>query len=225
MNNTKRALQLAAGITSIVVSSIVSIIMLVGLASIEVIAEFLEQMDGVEDFPIDLFISIITIIYVIFIILNIAIIVIGSLLCPKPIKNGVVKNKTGLVITLLILNGINLLICIDFILFVIAILSILTMLIISLALKHNSTVVFANNILTTSSINVAEQLSDDVISEDVETIKQENQTSSNNEAKIITNEEIDSIENKLIQLKELKNNGAIDEEQYKEAVSNLFKNL
>lgn len=225
MNNTKRALQLASGITSIVVSSIVSLIMLVGLASIEVIAEFLEQMDGVEDFPIDLFYSIITIIYVIFIILNIAIIVIGSLLCPKPIKNGVIKNKTGLVITLLILNGINLLICIDFILFAIAILSVLTMLIISLALKHNSTVVFANNILTTSSINVAEQLSDNVISEDVETIKQENQTSSNNEAKIITNEEIDSIENKLIQLKELKNNGAIDEEQYKEAVSNLFKNL
>lgn len=224
MNNTKRGLQLAAGITSIVVSSIVSIIMLVGLASIEVIAEFLEQ-DGVEDFPIDLFVSIITIIYVIFIILNIAIIVIGSLLCPKPIKNGVIKNKTGLVITLLILNVINLLICIDLILFVIAILSILTMLIISLALKHNSTVVFANNILTTSSINVAEQLSDNVISEDVETIKQEDQTSSNNEAKIVANDEIDSIEHKLIQLKELKNNGAINEEQYKEAVSNLFKNL
>ena len=224
MNNTKRGLQLAAGITSIVVSSIVSIIMLVGLASIEVIAEFLEQ-DGVEDFPIDLFVSIITIIYVIFIILNIAIIVIGSLLCPKPIKNGVIKNKTGLVITLLILNVINLLICIDLILFVIAILSILTMLIISLALKHNSTVVFANNILTTSSINVAEQLSDNVISEDVETIKQEDQTSSNNEAKIVANDEIDSIEHKLIQLKELKNNGAINEEQYKEAVSNLFKDL
>ena len=224
MNNTKRGLQLAAGITSIVVSSIVSIIMLVGLASIEVIAEFLEQ-DGVEDFPIDLFVSIITIIYVIFIILNIAIIVIGSLLCPKPIKNGVIKNKTGLVITLLILNVINLLICIDLILFVIAILSILTMLIISLALKHKSTVVFANKILTTSSINVAEQLSDNVISEDVETIKQEDQTSSNNEAKIVANDEIDSIEHKLIQLKELKNNGAINEEQYKEAVSNLFKNL
>lgn len=224
MNNTKRGLQLAAGITSIVVSSIVSIIMLVGLASIEVIAEFLKQ-DGVEDFPIDLFVSIITIIYVIFIILNIAIIVIGSLLCPKPIKNGVIKNKTGLVITLLILNVINLLIFIDLILFVIAILAILVMLIISLALKHNSTVVFANNILTTSSINVAEQLSDNVISEDVETIKQENQTSSNNEAKIVANDEIDSIEHKLIQLKELKNNGAIDEEQYKEAVSNLFKNL
>ena len=99
------------------------------------------------------------------------------------------------------------------------------MLIISLALKHNSTVVFANNILTTSSINVAEQLSDNVISEDVETKKQEDQTSSNNEAKIVANDEIDSIEHKLIQLKELKNNGAINEEQYKEAVSNLFKNL
>lgn len=225
MNNTKRALQLASGITSIVVSSIVSIIMLIGLASIELVAEVMKQMDGMESYPIDFLVSIVTIIYVIFILLNIAIIVIGSLLCPKPIKNGVIKNKTGLVITLLILNGINLLICIDFILFVLAILSILTMLIISLALKHNSTVVFANNILTTSSINVAEQLSDDVISEDVETIKQEDQTSSNNEAKIVANDEIDSIEHKLIQLKELKNNGAINEEQYKEAVSNLFKNL
>ena len=93
MNTTKRVLELIAAIFSIVLGTILaigSILLLVGLNDIQ-------YVEGAN------LLQVITI----FILLgSAAIIIVASLLCPSPMKNGVMRKRFGLQIALSVLMGV-----------------------------------------------------------------------------------------------------------------------
>jgi len=94
MNTTKRNLGLAAAIMGIVFGSIYTLFSIIALAAIN---DIFGNVSGV---------GLLTAILVMIMLISIAMIVIGAMLCPNPVQNGILKNKNGIMIAFLVITGI-----------------------------------------------------------------------------------------------------------------------
>lgn len=194
MNKVKRNLEIAAAIISIISASIMSLIIILAILAL------LGLLEGVTVDKTGIFFgenteTILMIMLFIFLGIFITIIVLGSILCKTPIKYGVIQNRLGISITLLVLLGLMALNYISNGFIFILLSTAFGLLLASTILKHN-------NIL----------LHDDSYFEDRNFNKEDTKL-----------DNIDNLENKLTELKRLKDSGLIDENQYKESVDKLLK--
>ena len=93
-SNTKRNLELISGIFGIVLGSIYTFFSIIALAMIE------QMFGGVSG------VGLVQAVMVMIMLVSIGIIIFGALLCPSPMKNGVLKGKMPLVITYIVLCSI-----------------------------------------------------------------------------------------------------------------------
>jgi len=101
MNNKKRNIELISAVMSIVVGCLTFIGSIVQIAAIK------NYYNDVYYYTFNAATkSIIIFTFVILALVGIAAIVIGLLVCPNPYKNGTVKNRKGLIVTLLVLISV-----------------------------------------------------------------------------------------------------------------------
>lgn len=230
MNKAKRGLELASGIISIVIGSIMCLIFLVFIASVELVIEMIPEYEMIQDYLV--------IVSVFILLLNVAIIILGALMCPAGYQKGTIKSKLGRGIALSVLLGINFLLTIEVPLLMLANGATLILLIVSLCLKHDSpnfvypklNNVAVNNVVTTTSVNVSEELVKDNVQEYVENNEQvelspEPEKGPATAIYVENSSSIEDVETQLIKLKQLKDQGIIEEDQYKEAVRKLLSKL
>lgn len=221
MNKIKRGLELSGAIVAISVASILTFSCIILLFASDLIDLGLGEINFEKSFKLIVFL---------FLCLNVAIILIGSFMCPLRIKNSIVSSNTGKAIALLVLVAINFIIYIDTPFFAFAHLCSFGLILSSLFLKHNKIVVLSKPIIQTNihANNVAETLLEE------ENVPNENITSNdtvNNNAnetklaKIVDNNNVADIETQLIKLKKLKDEGLIDEQQYKDSVSKILSKI
>lgn len=230
MNKAKRGLELAGGIVSIVVGSISALIYLISIVLIDQMMELVYQMfpeysslEGIE--------SVFVIVLFIFMLISVAVIVLGATMCPKCIHNGIPKAKLGRSISLCIVLFVDLFIHIDQFLFLLGYGSAMVLLIVGLCLKHDKSTFVYPKLNSTSPEGVATGLTDsnepEVVEQDqpVEEIKEENSDKNEENVAKLVDDNVDDVESQLLKLKNLKEQGIIEEEQYKEAVRKILSKL
>ncbi len=221
MNKIKRGLELSGAIVAISVASILTFSCIILLFASDLIDLGLGEINFEKSFKLIVFL---------FLCLNVAIILIGSFMCPLRIKNSIVSSNTGKAIALLVLVAINFIIYRYIPFFAFVHLCSFGLILSSLFLKHNKIVVLSKPIIQTNipANNVAETLLEE------ENVANENITSNdavNNNAnetklaKIVDNNNVADIETQLIKLKKLKDEGLIDEQQYKDSVSKILSKI
>lgn len=216
MNKGKRGLELTSAIISIVMGSILALGSLVLLGSIDLLEEAaggdLQGMEGILKASM-----------VITLLLSVAIIILGSILCTSPIKNGKIKSRMGSSIALIVLLGLLALMELSssffyFLLFATP----CGLLIASICMKHNKVLASFN----AGTVSTATMMSTPTADEMFEKVILEPEQKTTTEQPVVENNtSVESIESQLLKLKELKDNGVIDEEQYKEAVGKLLNKL
>ncbi len=205
MNKGKRGLELASAIISIIMGGILAFGSLILLSSIEVYEEIL----GVEFQGLEIILKISMVIVLAF---ALAIIILGAILCTSPIKNGQIKSRMGVSISLIVLLSLLMLMELSSSLFYAILFAIPCGLLIgSICMKHNKKI---------------------IVNDDKETDDDFEKSVLDAEQKIIVdvnanenNDSVEAIESQLLKLKELKDKEVISEEQYKEAVNKILNKL
>lgn len=209
MNKTKRGLELAAAIISIVIgslSSFVGLILLMGGSCYSSLGYYTD--DYATNAVYNTFGGLMVVISLFVLGIGISTIILGAKLCSSPIKNGVIVNRFGSSIALIVLLGLETLFSLTSLLSFLFYATPLVLLIVSICLKHNK-----------------EEINVEVTEKNVPILTENNINNNQTEDAPQTTETIDSIESQLLKLKDLKDKGLIDENQYSEAVKKLLNKL
>lgn len=110
MNKTKRNLELASAIVSIVLCSFWAFIFLICLGSMSIVEEMLiQELQAAGEYDAAIIaatLEMVNMVFIVFLIIFVVMIIMGAFLAKSPMKNGVVSNRTGLAVTFLVFNGL-----------------------------------------------------------------------------------------------------------------------
>ena len=187
MNNTKRGLELAAAIITIIVSSIMVLGAFVLLSNLNTLEDQVHQAE----------IDILKGAIIFLLVISVVMIVFGTILCANPVKNGVYKPRVGISITLLVLLGLVAVLEIESPLYFAFFATPFGLLLASLCMKQPKTEEKDNK-------------------EGISFQPQEFNLNNN------LNSDFDE---QLRKLKDLRDMGVLDEEQYKQAVDKIINSL
>lgn len=203
MNNKKRGLEVAAAIITIVGASLLGIGALAFLSNPEQVVDgVVYDSSGLE------------VIMFLMLCAAITMIILASILCTNPFKNGVYNPRFGTSITLLVFLGLFAVLEIQEFLYFVLFATPFGLLLGSVCMKTPTLITPQKNLSEPDAATTAKENTND------------NETINSEEVHIIENNySVLGIEEQLRKLKELKDLGVLDEEQYKNAVEKILSKL
>ncbi len=214
-NKTKRAFDLVAAIISIVGGSIITLICLIGLATVNTLSSAVggitDSTDLISLYGFGTLVVVIALLIVIA--LGLTVVILGAMLCKKPVKvNGVYPKRKGLNITLIVFLGILTLNYIN---------SPLLFLTFAAALGFKITAMCLKAEVEASATPVAEEpfeFTPAQVATEIAPAQTAAPAPAPAQAPAMT------IDEKIKELKKLKELGVLDDEQYNAAIEKIIRN-